>query len=125
MALTMATSAGGAGPGAAADPAGAPALVDMTAMAVPIVDGDRIQGTLQVRLMLNATDDGAAAKATEAMPRLRAAALTAMLEFARLYASPFRPVDAERLSRELDAAVEREAPGAAQVLLVEVVARPA
>jgi hypothetical protein len=122
MALCAATSAGGADGGPA--PAGAPALVDMSVLAVPIVDGDRIQGELHVRLVLNAGDDSAAERVTAAMPRLRSASLLTLLEFARLYASPFRAVDSERLSRSLTEALHKAEPGVAEVLIVEVGAKP-
>jgi hypothetical protein len=59
------------------------------------------------------------------MPELRATALTAALEFSRLYASGYTPVDAGRLSTDLNAAMKRAHPGIARVLIVRLDAVPA
>ena len=49
----------------------------------------------------------------------------ATLEFARLYASGFLPVDAERLSAAINAALKPNHPGIVRVLIVKVGAVPA
>lgn len=120
MALGVATTSAG---GAANGPVEEPMLVDMTSVAVPIVDGDRVEGTLRVKLALNAADSQGMDKVTAALPRLRSTTLVTMVEFARLYASPFRAVDNDKLSRTLSEALRREEPAVADVLLVEVVAK--
>lgn len=122
MALGMATTSAG---GAANGPVEEPMLVDMTGLSVPIVDGDRIEGMLQVRLAVNAVTPAGIDKVNAAMPRIRATALGTIAEFARLYASPFRAVDNDRLSRALNEALRKAEPGLGDVLLIEVVARAA
>jgi len=89
---------------------------------VPIVEGARADGTLRIKLVLEARDAPTAEKLTSTLPLLRAAALAAGIEFARLYASPMMPVDVARLSADLTAALRRQEPGIARVLIVEVAA---
>jgi hypothetical protein len=113
------TSAGGA----VEQPAAEPMVVDMTTVEVPIVDGDKVQGSLRVKLAMNAIDPAGMDMVTAGLPRLRATALVTIVEFARLYASPFRAVDNERLSRSLNDALRREEPKIGNVLLLEVAAR--
>ncbi|GAB5349241.1 hypothetical protein [Alteriqipengyuania sp. 357] len=119
--LSTATGAGegGAGGGSAGDGN----LVEMEAIAVPIVDGAKLQGALRFRLVLEASDADAAHRLAAEMPSLRAEALAAGAEFSRLRASPFLAVDAERLSADLTSALHAHDEGIARVLLVEVVAK--
>ncbi|MET1754382.1 hypothetical protein ABVV53_02720 [Novosphingobium sp. RD2P27] len=102
-----------------------PHLVPMQEIAVPIIDGDRLDGTFRVKTFLAADDAEAAERIEAALPRLRSASLAAALEFSRLHASPFRPVDAEMLSKDLTEALQSEEPGVTRALVVEVVASPA
>lgn len=97
-------------------------LVPMDEMRVPIVDGDRADGTLRVKLVLEMSDADAAAHATATLPSLRAASLGAGLEFARLYASPMTPVDAARLASVMTKALHGADRGVTRVLIVEVAA---
>ena len=114
------------GAGSAGAPDGlASRLVQMREISVPIIDGDRLDGTLRVKLVLAAANDEAVARVRTAMPRLRSTTLAAALEFARLHASPMRAVDAEMLTHDLTGALHRDDTGIAQVLIVEVAARPA
>jgi len=99
---------------------GGPALVAMPELVVPIVEGARAGGRLRLKLVLRATDAAAAARLQAAMPSLREASLLATAEFARLYASPFAPVDARRLADEVGGALRARDGGIAQVLVVEV-----
>ncbi|MFV0623247.1 hypothetical protein ACBY01_04435 [Sphingomonas sp. ac-8] len=122
LALSLATAGV---PAHASGGAGAPHLVTMDELAVPIVDGARADGTLRFQLVLEAKDEGAAHALTAALPLLRAAALSEGLEFARLYASPRLPVDARRLASRLTAALQAQKPGIARVLIVKVMAVPA
>ncbi|MBH1945212.1 hypothetical protein I5L01_13360 [Erythrobacter sp. YJ-T3-07] len=115
--VSSASGAGGGGSGAAGD------LVDMEAIAVPIVDGAKLQGTLRFRIVLEAHDAEAAAEITADLPDLRAEALATGAEFSRLRASPFLAVDAQRLSDELTEALHARYEGIDRVLLVEVAAR--
>lgn len=116
--LQGAVGAGGAGE------AGDGELVTMEAIAVPIVDGAKLQGTLQFRLVLEASDGAAAERLAGNMPGLRTEALATGAEFSRLRASPFLAVDAQRLSAEMTEALRARERGIARVLLVEVAARP-
>ncbi|MEL7681592.1 hypothetical protein AAG602_10535 [Citromicrobium bathyomarinum] len=115
--VSSASGAGGGGKGAAED------LIDMEAIAVPIVDGAKLQGTLRFRIVLEAHDAEAAKEIAAELPRLRAEALATGAEFSRLRASPFLAVDAQRLSDELTEALHARYEGIDRVLLVEVAAR--
>ncbi|GAB5352448.1 hypothetical protein [Qipengyuania sp. 483] len=99
-------------------------LVAMDPIAVPIIDGARMQGTLHFRLVLEANDDATAELLAGDMPGLRAEALAAGAEFSRLRASPFLAVDAHQLSVEMTEALRAREHGLSRVLLVEVSARP-
>lgn len=102
-----------------------PHLVPMQEVALPIIDGDRLEGTLRVTMVLATADAAAAERVTAALPRLRSASLATALEFSRLHASPLRAVDAEMLSEDLTAALKQEEPGVTRALIVNVAARPA
>jgi hypothetical protein len=95
-------------------------LVTMTGLDVPIVEGDRAEGRLRLKIVLRAADEAGAARLTDSMPLLRETALATTSEFARLYASPYAPVDARRLAADLHAALHAQDPGLQSVLLVEV-----
>ena len=95
-------------------------LVTMEQVVVPIIDADRVSGSLRFKLVLEAANAGAAAKATAEMPMLRQASVAAGLEFARLNASGLRAVDAEELDHDLTAALQVVEPGISRVLIVEV-----
>ena len=99
-------------------------LIAMNPIAVPIIDGARMQGTLHFRLVLEANDDATAELLASDMPGLRAEALAAGAEFSRLRASPFLAVDAQQLSVEMTEALRAREHGISRVLLVEVSARP-
>ncbi|WP_239987328.1 hypothetical protein [Sphingosinithalassobacter portus] len=99
-------------------------FVEMPEIAVPITDSGRVGGELRVRLVLDATDDAAAKNIQEMMPVLRAAAVAASLEFARLYASGMRAVDVAMLDQDLTAALQAADHGVARVLIVRVGAFP-
>lgn len=97
-------------------------LVPMDEVRVPIIDGNRADGALRLKLVLEAVDGLAADKIMGELPVLRSATLATALEFGRLYASPFMPVDAERLAEQMTAALRAQDHGIARVLLVEVAA---
>jgi len=97
-------------------------LVDMAPLSLPIVDTGRLEGVLQLKLVLDLADDAAASRAEDRMPVLRSAALSAGLEFARLHASGLRPVDAVRLDADMTAAMQAADPAITRVLIVEVAA---
>lgn len=110
-------------PGAPAAPV-APALnlVPMDRIQVPIVDADRIGGTLRVKLVLETKDEDAAKRLARAMPMLRSAGVAASLEFARLDASALRAVDVATLDQILTDAMRKVSPDLDRVLIVEVAA---
>ena len=97
-------------------------LVTMDEMSVPIVDGTRTDGILRYQIVIEAKDEAAAHELTAKVPLLRAASLSAGIEFARLYASPMMPVDAGRLASDMTAALKAQDPRVARVLLVKVMA---
>lgn len=107
-------SGGGSGGGNALN------LVTMEQVVVPIIDADRVSGSLRFKLVLEVNDADVAAKATAELPMLRQASVAAGLEFARLNASGMRAVDAEQLDHDLTAALKAAEPGIARVLIVEV-----
>ncbi|HWW65152.1 MAG TPA: hypothetical protein VNZ43_10365 [Sphingomonadaceae bacterium] len=94
-------------------------------ISIPIFGGDRIEGELSATLMIEARDNDAANALKMKLPELRSAALAAMLEFARLRASGFTPVDAKRLSADLNGALKRAYPRIVRVLIIKVQAVPA
>jgi len=119
-----AMSIAGAAPGHAQE-AKLATFVAMEEIAVPIVDAGRIDGVLRVSIVLEARDIAGAASLARKMPELRAAGLAAAIEFARLHASPFTPVDVRRLSGTLEPALRGVDGTIARVLIVKVSARAA
>ena len=115
----VAASVAGAVPGPAQQ-APAERFVAMDEISVPIVDAGRIDGVLRVSIVLEARDTAGAADLARRIPELRAAGLGAAIEFARLHASPFTPVDVRRLSETLAPALRRVDPAIARVLIVKV-----
>ncbi|PNU01864.1 hypothetical protein [Novosphingobium guangzhouense] len=99
-----------------------PSFLPMEPIDVPIVDGGRLDGVLHVSITLQAKGADEAAELGKRMPELRAAALPAVIEFARLCASRFAPVDVERLSAMVAPPVKRVAAGIDKVLIVKVYA---
>ncbi len=110
--------------GNSANPAADPHLVQMDEISVPIIDGDRLDGTFKVNVVLSMADAAAAERASTDMPRLRSASLATALEFSRLYASPMRAVDTEMFSESLTEALQAEDAGISRALIVQVAARP-
>ena len=97
-------------------------LVAMPTMRVPIIDGRQADGRLIFNIVLRAPD-AEQAKALEAeMPALREAVLASAIEFARLYASPHLPVDADRLAHQLQAELHHREPAVSGLLLTRVMA---
>ena len=103
-----------------AEPRGEAHFVPMDELSVPIVDGARADGTLRVKLVLDMADAAAAEEAGARLPALRANALAAAMEFARLYASPMTPVNVDRLASGMTTALRRGDGRVARVLVVEV-----
>jgi hypothetical protein len=95
-------------------------LVKMEPIAVPIVDSDRVAGTLNFQLVLEVPDAASAEKLTAAMPNLRMAAIAGGVEFARLDASALRAVNVADLDKTLTGALKTVAPDLGRVLIVEV-----
>lgn len=116
LALVLMAASNGAAPA----PDGA--IKALAPMAVAIVDGGQIQGRLKVSLAVSGTDE---AVLEQNIPVVRAAAIGALSEHARLRATPYAPVNAEQLSHDLDHAVRAAAPAVDRVLLVRVEAQPA
>ncbi len=123
MAPGAAASEGGGAEGEPVRPS--PLFVMLDPLDVPIVEGDRADGRLKVKLVLQAADVAGAGAIETRRPELREAALVASIEFARLHASASTPVDARRLAQDVSMALRRVDPTIAAVLLVEVAARRA
>jgi hypothetical protein len=103
----------------------APTFVPLDEITTPIFGDSRIEGALSVTLVIEAKDAQTAAALKTQMPSLRASSLAATIEFARLYASGFLPVNAERLGADLTAGLKRDHPGIVRVLITRVMAVPA
>ena len=129
IAIVSALGAGGVAPASGAEGEEAALaehhFVPVELIEAPIVVSNRIEGTFRLKLVLEAGDAGDAAEIDARLPDIRAASVAAAIEFARLYASSFAAVDAERLSASMTAALKRADPRIARVLIVEVAARPA
>lgn len=97
-----------------------PTFLPMEPIDAPIVDGGRIDGVLHVSIVVQAKTADDAAMLGKRMPELRAAALPAALEFARLRASRFAPVDVTRLAAMLTPPVRRVDGAIDKVLIVKV-----
>ncbi|HEU0065912.1 MAG TPA: hypothetical protein VFQ57_01590 [Sphingomonas sp.] len=102
---------------------GALHLVPMREMRVPIVAGQRTEGRLMFTVVLQAHDAAGAARLEAQMPALREVLLADASEFARLYASPFTPVDAQRMAHEFTTVLHHQDAAVASVLLVKVAAQ--
>lgn len=98
-------------------------LVPMEEVTVPIIDADRVNGALRFKLVIDAGSAEVATKLNGEMPVLRAAVVSAGLEFARLNASALRAVDAQQLDHDLTSVLKQAEPGLVRVLIVEVDAR--
>ncbi len=123
VAIVAATGASASEDGS--QPAMDATFVAMPELVVPIVDGDRADGRLKIRIVVTAADVAAAARLKGAIPSLRESALASASEFARLRASPYKPVDVARLAQDLTRVLRDRNPDVASVLLIEVSARPA
>lgn len=97
-------------------------LVAVEAILVPIVDGGRVEGTLEVKVVLRTSD---ANSASAQLPQIRAELRQAAAEYARLHVSPWQAVDSASLAAALDAANRHATPAVLGTLLLEVRARPA
>lgn len=86
----------------------------------PIVDAGHVEGVLHVMVTVQAKTGEEAAAIGKNMPALRAAALPAAIEFASLRASPFAPVDVEKLATMIAAPIKQADPGVDKVLIVQV-----
>ena len=119
---SIAISQSGVAVGAAGAAVDAVHLLPMTPFDVPIVEGDRANGRLRLKLVLRAADEAGIARLRDKMPALRETTLATASEFARLYATPFAPVDARRLAQALTIALRSRDAAVRAVLLVEVAA---
>lgn len=98
-------------------------FVRMKEISVPIIDAGRMDGILHITLVLQARTEGDVIPIRRKLAELRSAGLGAAIEFARLYASPYAPVDVERLSERMSEAMKNAVPEIDKVLIVEVSAR--
>lgn len=113
--LAVAAPAGAAGGGG-----GDAAVVPLGKFRVPIIDAGRVDGDLELDLAVAPADGADAEQLGTAQPALRAAVLSALLDFAQLRASPRVAVDAVALAETLDAAAHAADPHAGHILILEV-----
>ena len=99
------------------------AFVPMGGIIVPIVDANHVEGKLDFKLVVAARDAAAANRIRAAQTSMRSRAMTAGLEFSRLYATRLSAVDAPKLVAELEKALKQDNDDVARVLLVEVVTK--
>lgn len=100
-------------------------LVPLSPMSVPIMGGDRLDGVLNITLVIEAKDPAGAELLRQHVPILRDACLSAAIEFGRLRVSALSPVDAAALISEINAAARSKDPHVDRVLLTMVSARAA
>lgn len=105
---------------AATVPAPDASFVSLEPIEVPIVDGGRIDGVFHVTIVLQAKSADEATALVGRMPELRAVTLPAVIEFARLHASRFVPVDVTRLAATITPPVKALDRSIDKVLVVRV-----
>lgn len=98
-------------------------FVYMPEISAPIVDAGRLDGVLRIRVVLQPRTSTAATRLADRMPVLSAAGLSAAMEYARLYASPYTTVDVEKLTASMAASLKRVDAGIGKVLIVKVTAK--
>lgn len=118
-AAAFSLSAAAASESSSASAPSEPALVELGAIKVPIIDHGQVRGTLDLKLALDSRDATAATEMNAALPLLRAVARDAAGEYARLYASPVEAVDTQLLADALGRALQQRQPGLRQVLVLE------
>ena len=97
-------------------------FVPLDEIVVPIAGTQRIEGALRARITLAASTPEAAAAMTERLPEFRAAAVSSMIEFSRLYATGLTAVDATQLRADMIVALRAVDPAIGNVLITEVAA---
>ncbi|WP_052018335.1 hypothetical protein [Novosphingobium lindaniclasticum] len=97
-----------------------PSFLVMEPIDAPIVDSGRIDGVLHLSIAVKTKSADDAAGLAKRMPELRAASLAAAIEFARLHASPYTPVNVARLSAMIAPPIKRLDKGIEKVLIVKV-----
>ena len=101
-----------------------PHFVEMEPVSAPIIGSGRMDGVLQIGLVLEAGTAADAERLRDRMPALRDASFLSALEFSRLHASGYMPVDAVELGQRLTEAVKEAEPAVRQVLIVQLSAFP-
>lgn len=92
---------------------------------LPLFEGGAIVGRMNVRLALQARDTDAALRLYLDRPEARSAMLLALLDFDRAECGPLAPINVERMSGVLNAAIARaRVRDARQVLILEVTSSP-
>lgn len=102
-----------------------PSFVTLDAIEAPIMSPSRIEGRVQLSLVVEAKDAASADALSRDMPRLRATSLSTTLEYARLYASGFRALDVQALGSTIQGALKPQYPGIQRVLVIKAAATPA
>lgn len=93
-------------------------FVAMDEMVTPIFGEGDIEGAITVRIVIETANPTVGNALRDIQPRLRAVALTTTIEFARLNASGYMPVDVAILRQSLNRALKATDPRVLQVLIV-------
>lgn len=119
-ALPLAIVSTGASGGESEAAHAAPQYVALDPFVLPIVDSNRLTGNLRLKIVLDGGDAAGAERLKQRLPLLRQAAMGSAMDFARLHASPFLPVNAELLEGNLATAMAGPDLGQARILITEV-----
>ena len=102
----------------------AAAFVPMADLDVPIFGNSRVEGRINARLVLQMSSPVTAGLIAHRMPEVRTRIMETMLDYGSLHVSGFAPVDAEALSKALNARVTARDKTVRRVLIVALSASP-
>ncbi|QJU57447.1 hypothetical protein HL653_06260 [Sphingomonas sp. AP4-R1] len=100
------------------------AFVPIADLDVPIFGNSRIEGRINARLVLQMSSPMTAGLIARRMPDVRMRIVETMLDYGSLHVSGFAPVDAEALSKTLNARVKARDKTVRRVLIVALSASP-
>lgn len=93
-----------------------PALLPVGDLSTPVVDGQRLSGTIKASLVLVATDEAAAARLEARQPLVRARLRSALDGYGRTIL-PMQPFDTRRLGASLARDLRADFPDVKSVLV--------
>ncbi len=100
------------------------AFITLPEIRTAIVDSGSVEGVITVKLAIKPAKPDGSEGLVARLPSIRTTALSAVLEFARLRASAYRPVNSELLRAQVSNALRKADPGIGQVLVLELGAYP-